>query len=443
MSALAGARPGVAAGADGATLTARLATLLLVTFTLAEFGLSTLTLTAMGVKYDSPGGNFLHKLHPATWIAALAVVAHVASRPRPLAYLAAAPARFPGAVYFAAMWAFIIVWSALVQRLPVTPLIDTFFVAVAFLVLYVDADEKTRRRIRLALHLFMLVNACVGVVEFATQTRLTPLVIAGKPILHEARASALMGHPLVNAGASAAYALMLSLGADRRLGPWLRLFLIGVQAVAMASFGGRTAIVLFVLLSALGHLRGVVSLLAGARFDARFTLLAALGLPLVLLATTAAVMSGAFDRFIERFSDDKGSAQARLVMFDLFDHFTLEDLLLGPDQDRLLWLQRLLGIEYGIENSWLGFLFQYGAVASVLFLSGFAALLWEFWRRAGRQAGLSLAFLLLQLSAAAALSVKSTMFNQFAILLLAMCHVDAPGVARRLLRQTGPAPDRS
>lgn len=422
------------AGRPAAFLTgARLTAVLLALTALAEFGLSSLTLTAMGIKYDGPGGNFFHKLHPATWLAALTFVVHLASRRDPARYLVSAAERFPGAVYFAIMWGLIIVWSALAQRLPITPLIDTFFCAFVFLVVYSDGDEETRRLVRLALHLFMFVNACIGIVEFATHTRLTPLVIAGKPILHETRSTALMGHPLVNAGASAAYALMLALGGDRVVGPALRLVLIATQAVALVCFGGRTAIVLFVLLSAIGQSRNVVALLLGRRFDARYALLAALGSPLLLAAIVLAIQSGALDSFIERFVDDKGSAQARIVMFQLFDYFTWEDLLLGPDQERLLWVQRLLGIEYGIENSWLGFLFQYGAVVSALFLLGFAALLWEFWRRGRPGAGLAILYLLVQLSAAAALSVKSTMFNQFAILLLAIFGAE-PSLRRHVAR---------
>ena len=418
-------RPGAANG-SARRAGVRLAGALLLLAALAEFGLSSLTLTALGIKYDGPGGNFFHKLHPATWLAALALVAHLAGQPRPLAYLRAAAGRFPGAVYFAAMWALIVVWAVLAQKLPMTPLIDTFFCAFVFLLVYTDSDEPTRRATRIALHAFMFVNACTGVVEFATHPRLPPLVIAGKPILHETRSTALMGHPLVNAGAGAAYALMLSLGADRAVGPALRLILIGAQAVALGCFGGRTALVLVVLLGPVGQMRNLGGLLLGRRFDARYAVLAALGSPLLLGAAVLALQSGALDRFIERFVDDKGSAQARVVMFRLFDYFSWEDLLLGPDQERLLWAQRLLGIEYGIENSWLGFLFQYGAVVSVLFLLGFAALLWEFWRRAQPGAALAILYLLVQLSAAAALSVKSTMFNQFAILLLTIFGAGPP-----------------
>jgi hypothetical protein len=399
----------------------------LVLSVLAEFGLSSLTLSAIGLKYDGSGGNFFHKLHPATWLAALTMLAHLFSRRDRFAlYVAETASRFPGAVYFATMWAFIIVWAALVQKLPITPLIDTFFCAFVALIVYTDSDEATRRIVRVALHVFMLVNACIGVFEFATHTRLTPLVIAGKPILHETRSTALMGHPLVNAGAGAAYALMMTLGADRAVGPAVRLVLIAIQSVALVCFGGRTAIVLFAALSALGQLPNLVALLLGRRFDARYAVVAALGSPLLLVAIALAIQGGALDSFIERFVDDKGSTQARIVMFQLFDYFRWEDLLLGPDQERLLWIQRLLGIEYGIENSWLGFLFQYGAIVTALFLLGFAALLWEFWRRARAGAWLTIVYVLVQLSAAAALSVKSTMFNHFAILLLAIFSADAP-----------------
>lgn len=93
---------------------------------------------------------------------------------------------------------------------------------------------------------------------------------------------------------------------------------------------------------------------------------------------------------------------------------------MGPDPKRLAALQNALGIEYGIENSWLGLIFQYGAVMTMFFLIGFAALLWEFWRRAKSGAWAITLLFLVQVSASASLSVKTLAFNQFAILMLAM-----------------------
>ena len=393
---------------------------------LAAFGLSAMTLSALGVKYDQAGGNFLTKLHPATWIGSLAFAANVMWRPDRFAYLAALPRRFPGVAYFVTMWVVMIVFASLAQHAPVTPLIDTFFCAVVFMILYTDADDGTRATVRIALHAFLFVNACIGIGEFVSHKRLTPFVTGGKEILHDIRSTALMGHPLVNAATSAGYILMMFFGGDRAIGWGLRVVLILVQAAALVCFGGRTAMVVCGVLIGLGAIRPVGELFSGRRFDIRMAVLADVALPLAAAAIVAAIQSGRLDGILERFVDDKGSAQARVVMFQLFDHFSLEELLLGPDPQRLATLQNTFGIEYGIENSWLGFVFQYGLLASLFFISGFLTLLWELWRRSKPAAVMLVLFLLVQVSSAAGISVKSFMFNQFAIMMLSIFGAPRP-----------------
>jgi hypothetical protein len=286
------------------------------------------------------------------------------------------------------------------------------------LLLYEELDAPSKALLRRLLHIVLLANACLGIFEFITHTRLTPFVAGGRLITEDYRSTALLGHPLLNAGTTSVYALMLFFGADSSLAPLLRFSLIIVQAVALVPFGGRTAIVVTFATMALGSLRAVADILLGRRFDMRVGMALAIGLPAAALALAALVYAGYLDQLIERFTDDKGSAQARLVALQLFDAFSLEDLLLGPDPQRLASLQSTLGIEYGIENGWLGLLFEYGALMSGTFIIGMFALLWEAWRRAGPYAWIVVLGFLIELSAAASISVKSFVFNQFAILLL-------------------------
>ena len=56
--------------------------------------------------------------------------------------------------------------------------------------------------------------------------------------------------------------------------------------------------------------------------------------------------------------------------------------------------------------------------AVALMLAGLFALLWEFWRRSKVFASIILVDFLVQISSSASISVKSFVFNQFAILLL-------------------------
>lgn len=396
------------------------------------FGLSAMTLSAFGIAYDQAGGNFLQKFHPSTYAACLALALRFLARRNPFGWLFAQTERFPGATYFVVTWLIMLVFASLVQRLPISPLIDSFLCSVALLVLYSDADERTRATLRLALHAFMFVNACIGLGEFVTKTRLTPYVTGGKIILHDYRSTALLGHPLVNSGTGAAYALMLIYGADRAVGWMLRLVLIGVQAAALVTFGGRTAIVLCGFLGGLRMFAPALQILAGRRFDMRGALLAALAAPVVIGVVVFLVQRGTFDGLIERFADDKGSADARLLIFQLFNYFSFDELLFGPDPQRLATIQNTLGIEYGIESSWFGLLFGYGAFMTLFFLVAFGALMWEYWRRARPGAWALILYLLVQLSSAAGISVKTPMLSQFVVLLLAFfCDWRAPRAERR------------
>ena len=402
---------------------------LTVATVLVAFGVSAMTLSALGIMYDQPGGNFLHKLHPATWMACFALAANLLWRPDRFAYLAALPARFPGAAYFVAMWAIMILYAPLVQHAPIMPLVDTFFCAVAFLILYTDAEDSTRRAVRIALHALLFVNACVGIGEFVTHMRLTPFVTGGKTILHDYRSTAILGHPLINSGTAAAYILTLFFGGDRSIGLLARAAMIAVQAAALVTFGGRTAIVVCAALAAVGSLRPLADVICGRRFDMRIALVAAVAAPLAAGAIVAAISGGYLDKFIERFIDDRGSAQARVVMFQLFDYFTLDEILIGPDPARLAVLQNTLGIEYGIENSWLGFVFQYGALMSGFFITGFFALVWDISRRTQPAAWALVIYFVIQATSAAGISVKSFMFDQFAIMLLAILGAPRPSEA--------------
>ena len=353
--------------------------------------------------------------------------------------------RFPGATYFVTTWVVMIVFASMVQQAPISPIIDCFLCSIAFLVLYADADDRTRTTLRLALHAFMLVNACIGYFEFVSHMRLTPYVTGGKIILHDYRSTALLGHPLVNSGAGAAYILMLVYGADRSVNWFLRLVLVAVQLGALVTFGGRTAIVLCAILGAIRLLKPALEVLGGGRFDMRIALLAALWAPVGIAAVVYLMQRGTFDGLIERFADDKGSSSARVVIFQLFDYFSFDELLFGPDQQRLATIQNTLGIEYGIESSWFGFIFGYGAFMTFFFMIAFAALMWEYWRRSRPGASALFLYILIQLSSAAGISVKTPMFNQFVILLLVFfCdwpHARRPQGASR--RAYGLSPERA
>ncbi|MDE2579672.1 MAG: hypothetical protein KGL46_12755, partial [Hyphomicrobiales bacterium] len=78
------------------------------------------------------------------------------------------------------------------------------------------------------------------------------------------------------------------------------------------------------------------------------------------------------------------------------------------------------GIQWGIENSWIGLILEYGFGMASLFICGIMALLWEIWRRSAPHAIYLMIFFLVLVTSAAGLSVKSFLLNHFTMLMLAV-----------------------
>ncbi len=225
----------------------------------------------------------------------------------------------------------------------------------------------------LLIHIVFLANAVLGIAESALSFRITPIVVNGELLEDEVRASALLGHPLANAIIVGTYLLTLAVGGGRDLPAVLRPICFLVNAAGMAAFGGRAAtaflIAALVILALLKWLR----LPAVATFDTRGVLAGLIVVPLVALLAVGLNELGFFDAFLSRVQDDDGSADTRIVMFELFRHQNWHDLLFMPDQGVLATWARLYGTDYGIESFVISYMLTYGIVATMLFLPALAA----------------------------------------------------------------------
>lgn len=398
----------------------RWAARLLVLAVLLLFTLSPMALAFVGVKYDLPEGPFWQKLHPCTLVAMLALLVDIAGRPYPLRQIGRIVARFPAAMYFIAMWMLLIVHGLLNQQAQFTALVEPYALSLVALFMIDDIGDGRRNFLRLFLHTAILANAFIGVVEYVTHERLFPYVIGGAEVDGDYRSTALLGHPLLNASTTGAYILCLVMGGDDRLSAFWRVSALLLAALGMIAFGGRTAIAASSLIIFLLALRSLAAILLGARIDIRNVLAALLITPLLIGGVAGAAQAGVFDAFIARYVDDNGSGEARVIALELFNMFDLGDLLIGPRPDVVNSGLKLLGIQIGIENSWLALMFQYGAWMAAFFTLGLFALFFEFWRR-GRP-GVTLLFLyfIAVISSAIGLAAKTLIFAQFSVLLLVL-----------------------
>ncbi|WP_029074593.1 VpsF family polysaccharide biosynthesis protein [Kaistia adipata] len=368
-----------------------LASALTVLCLLVLFFVSSGVLEASGIRYGSPGGSPLSKFHPATYLA-LAALGLWAIAIGPGRLLAALAAQRPGTLIFALAILLLTFQTAVVQKLPISAIVDTFVLPLALFVSISSLRAPATERLLIGMHLFFLLNSTIGYLEYLTPFRLTPTYEHGEIVTYDWRATALLGHPLVNALATGTYLLILTGPGGRRFDMPLRAALLIYSLGAMVAFGGRAATVaLLGLLAVRGGLE-IARILAGRPFRLRGALLGILFLTGIAIAGSLLVQAGAFDSFLSRFENDYGSAATRVAMFSIFDGMNLRDVFFAPDLEHIASNQRRLDLAIGIESFVVAFFAYYGVVTTVLFFLGLAAFCTEIVRTVGLAALLPLAY---------------------------------------------------
>ncbi len=379
---------------------------------------SAFALVAFGIPYGVAGGNPLTKIHPMTYLAIAAFVAAAVSRGNPLRYIAECVQRFPGTAYFFVLLILMIVWTLVIQHQPLTSLVDTFVPAMLFIFLITDLTPRQHRWLTSFIHICMNVNAVLGIFEVVTGWRLTPIEIGEATLTWDWRGSAFLGHPLQNAMLSGVYLIMMIFGADRDVPPGVRTGIVALQIISELAFGGRAAMVLAYAIASLVLIWLGFGVLRGRRFDPRVGAAVLMVLPLIIGAVAIAYNLGVFDRMLERFTDDGGSAATRVTILRIFNSFPLSDLLMGPDPDVLVDKTISEGTDAGIESFVFGFFLQSGMLISIFFFCGLAAMTYDLWRVGGRAGIVSIIYFYIVAAGAASLSVKGQTLVQFVILFM-------------------------
>lgn len=395
--------------------------------------ISPLALVELGLNYDEAGGTALEKIHPGTMLAALLLLAAMTTQGNPLQWLTTTAERTPALVVYAIGIALLMAHTIQVVKLPFTPLIDTFIAPLIVFLLYRDLPEGRGRRLALLVHILLLLNAIVGIAEFATGQRITPLVAAGVVIEDDWRSTALLGHPLANASLTGAYILMLAVGAGRDLPVVMRPIAFVLSTAGMVVFGGRAATVLLVVILLALAAQRAYQIMRGATFDPRSILAVVAAAPIGGVLLVGLAEAGFFDQFIERFIDDKGSADARSQMFELFRHVSWHDLMLGPDARHLETLRSLYGLDFGIESFWIAYILTNGIIVSVIFFAALLLFCREIQRAVLAGGTWVLVFFFVVASTSVSLSAKSPLFAVLILMMLILlrrpAHLATPSAA--------------
>lgn len=347
--------------------------------------LSAPALLLLGIPYDAPFGPAFAKFHPGAYLLVLAWFVALACHGNPLRVAARQFVRYPSlAGYFVAM-VLIFAWviyrhgssgAAFIVQTLWMPAIAAFTLALH--------EERRHRQLLVILMLLLGLNALVALGESLTARRLIPLYIGREDAMADGafRASAFLGHPLVNAMVTA------SLLPACALLPWARkwrLALAGLLLLALFAFGGRTSLALSVFIY--GSAALVLLLLSAAR--GRFSYLqltgGVLALMLGITVLAAVVMStGMGERVFQSLSQDN-SANARLLAWTAFDHVRAADLWVGLASAQIDSVALRMGLDprfEAIENFWIYLLLMLGVVGFVPFVAGLASLFILLWRSA-------------------------------------------------------------
>ncbi len=392
--------------------------------------ISSMVLTRFGIHYDLQGGMPLEKIHPAHFLAMFVLMVLWLSHTRPMEFVDRLFVRHKGTMFFLVTWVLLLFQIVVVQSKPFTPIIDTFIMPIVMLFVLTSMDEHGRFKLARLLHLLMFANGLLALAEFAFGFRLTPLDAGGVIIEGDWRASALLGHPLTNALLTGCYLIVFSLGGGRDL-PWiLRPLVFGISLLAMNAFGGRMALVS--LLGFLGVVYGLkmIAPLHGAVSSRRNWLLGVLLVPLGIMALVVGFETGLFDQMLERFVNDKGSASARVYMFEVFRDLNWLDIMIGPDQEYVASLLRAQGVNFGIESFWIAFILSYGFIVSMVFFVGLFAFLYDVVRVSALSAAWPILYFLTVSSTSVSLSAKGTDLAILVIFILLLLPKKKRAVAR-------------
>jgi hypothetical protein len=260
----------------------------------------------------------------------------------------------------------------------------------------------------------------LALVEYLIDYRLFPHRFEGVALDWDRRSTGLLGHPLENAQITGTYIISLVAGGGLNMPKLLRLPSILLQLAAMVPFGGRTALVVTMIMIALWLIPHVIRILRGGRISLPVVAGVALLSPILALVIGMFAVGGFFNVVLDRFADDGGSAHTRLEMFEIFEYLSLRDIFIGANSDLIDSIRNTHGLEWGIENPVVRLLLYQGIAVTTLLVVGFALFLTEIGRRLRRGTAMPFIFFLVVINSYESIANKSIMLGQFVVLMIVM-----------------------
>jgi hypothetical protein len=385
----------------------------------------------LGLEYDTPAGSSWEKLHPSTYLVVLGFGGWAYELKRGGKPILQALIEQPLAFAFLLASIIALVYDYLALGLPYTNIIESFIVPALLLYMVRDASDKQRRFLAACVHVLFIVNSTIGIYEFVSGADLIAPRLVEYTTTQESvdtsdwevvRAGSLWGHPLSATLATGAYLLANFIMPAKAPFPLLRSVGFLLSLAALPGFGGRFSILLFILFSAYLGLRWAWTLWASNRPLRMSDWLVFAGILVAVATILIGNEAGYFDRFIDRFSEDDGSASTRSAAVDILMGSDGLELLLGDINGTLVARQVAAGTNYGIEVFWIAFLLLYGLLISLVVYPAMFCVIIQTGRDRGFPGAFVMFYFILAQSGQLGLTGKTTLFSW----LIIICYVLFP-----------------
>lgn len=227
----------------------------------------------------------------------------------------------------------------------------------------VSKDSTLCKRIKKIIIWFFVVNACLAICERTLSFHLfsTTSIIRD---MRDFRSSTFFGHPLSAASAMSVIMCFISVS---KLRPNTQIWLLVLGFLSLLCFNTRFAIVIMGMTMTIVVLRMyfVERISTSTKFGIfLFVCVSVIALTLMITETS---LGGRLARM--GLMDNEGSTQARLMIWDVFKKYSLEDFVFGfnyAKTQHILHSAKLYGIIN--ENPLIIFLFRFGVFFTLIFI---------------------------------------------------------------------------
>ncbi|MGR5450242.1 VpsF family polysaccharide biosynthesis protein [Vibrio sp. PNB22_3_1] len=240
-------------------------------------------------------------------------------------------------------------------------IIDTFLTPLLFLLLLSRLNTDECQRLLSLIAVLLLFNATLAVLEFVASSRLVDVEFSS---FSHFRSTALLTHPLNNALITAGLTLLVF---NKTRIP--NIIYLAIILLAMFAFGGRAAIGILLMISAIACIPYVFRFFThGIEISKeRFAVVLCLFYFAIIAVGIVLIESGITERIMSKLHID-GSASARFTVFYLLEQLSPSEWFWGASNNLQSAIELYLGISV-IENFIIAWIYKFGVIGMLPLLS--------------------------------------------------------------------------